>query len=44
MGLFEQQPWLLVPLVLVIVVCYDIVKWGVRRLVDREPRMQRRQP
>lgn len=35
MGLFEEQPWLLVPLVVVVVVSYDMVKWGVRRLLDR---------
>jgi hypothetical protein len=43
-GLFEQQPWLLVPFILVIVAGYDVVKWGVRRLVDREPRAQERRP
>ena len=37
MGLFEDQPWLLVPIVLVVVVAYDIVKWAVRRvLLDRD--------
>ena len=36
MGLFEDQPWLLVPIVLVVVIGYDVVKWGVRRvLLDR---------
>jgi hypothetical protein len=36
MGLFEEQPWLLVPLILVVVIGYDVVKWGVRRrLLDR---------
>jgi hypothetical protein len=35
MGLFEEQPWLLVPFVLVVVIGYDVVKWGVRRLLDR---------
>jgi hypothetical protein len=46
MGLFEEQPWLLVPFVLVIVVGYDVVKWGIRRLLDREPQPepQRRRP
>jgi hypothetical protein len=33
MGLFEDQPWLLVPIILVVVVGYDVVKWGVRRLL-----------
>lgn len=36
MGLFEQQPWLLVPFVLVVVVAYDGVKWTVRRLLTRQ--------
>ena len=36
MGLFEEQPWLLVPIVLVIVIAYDGVKWAVRRLLDRQ--------
>ena len=40
MGLFEEQPWLLVPIILVVVVSYDVVKWGVRRLVDREDRLR----
>ena len=35
MGLFEEQPWLLVPFILVVVIGYDIVKWSVRRLLDR---------
>jgi hypothetical protein len=35
MGLFEEQPWLLVPFILVVVIGYDVVKWGVRRLLDR---------
>jgi hypothetical protein len=38
MGLFEAQPWLLVPFILVVVVGYDIVKWGVRRVLDRGDR------
>lgn len=33
MGLFEEQPWLLVPFVLVVVVGYDGVKWTLRRLL-----------
>ena len=35
MGLFEEQPWLLVPFVLVVVVAYDGVKWTLRRLLSR---------
>lgn len=39
MGLFEEQPWLLVPFILVVVAGYDVVKWGVRRLLlDRDRR------
>ena len=38
MGLFEEQPWLLVPFILVVVIGYDVVKWGVRRLLDRDVR------
>lgn len=33
MGLFEEQPWLMVPFVLVVVIAYDGVKWTVRRLL-----------
>jgi hypothetical protein len=35
MGLFEDQPWLMVPFILVVVVVYDVAKWGVRRLLER---------
>jgi hypothetical protein len=35
MGLFEQQPWLMVPFILVVVAGYDVVKWGVRRALQR---------
>jgi hypothetical protein len=38
MGLFEEQPWLLVPFILVVVIGYDVVKWGVRRVLDRGDR------
>jgi hypothetical protein len=38
MGLFEEQPWLLVPFILVVVIGYDVVKWGVRRVRDRGDR------
>jgi hypothetical protein len=34
MGLFEEQPWLMVPFVLVVVAGYDAVKWGIRRLLE----------
>jgi hypothetical protein len=33
MGLFEQQPLLMIPFILVVVAGYDVVKWGVRRLL-----------
>lgn len=43
MGLFEEQPWLLVPFILVVVIGYDVVKWGVRRLLqDRHDQPQGR--
>jgi len=32
MGLFEEQPWLMVPFILVVVAGYDLVKWGIRRV------------
>lgn len=35
MGLFEENPLLLVPVVLVIVVAYDFGKWVVRRALAR---------
>jgi hypothetical protein len=41
MGLFEQQPLLLVPFVLVVVAGYDVVKWGVRRLLLQRQEEQR---
>jgi hypothetical protein len=33
MGLFEENPWLLVPFILVVVAGYDIAKWGVRSML-----------
>ncbi len=33
MGLFEEQPWLMVPFILVVVAGYDAVKWAIRREV-----------
>lgn len=42
MGLFEEQPWLMVPFILVVVAGYDLAKICVRRVVrthhDRETR------
>ena len=35
MGLFEEQPLLLVPLILVVVVAYDALKHTVRRIITR---------
>lgn len=32
MGLFEEQPLLMVPFILVVVAGYDVVKWGIRRM------------
>jgi hypothetical protein len=31
MGLFEEQPLLLVPFILVVVVIYDVLKWAALR-------------
>jgi hypothetical protein len=42
MGLFEDQPWLLVPIILVVVIGYDVVKFGVRRLLDRNEQTRER--
>jgi hypothetical protein len=43
MGLFEDQPWLLVPIILVVVIGYDVVKWCVRRLLlDRSEQTRER--
>jgi hypothetical protein len=45
MGLFEEQPWLLVPFILVVVAGYDAVKWAVRRLLlDRRDEPERGRP
>ena len=33
MGLFEEQPLLLVPLIVIVVVAYDALKYGVRQLL-----------
>ncbi len=35
MGLFEEQPWLMVPFILVVVAAYDVVKWGIRRALQQ---------
>lgn len=43
MGLFEEQPWLLVPFILAVVIGYDAVKWGVRRVLDRSDRQESRE-
>jgi hypothetical protein len=34
MGLFEQNPLLIVPLVLAVVVAYDAVKWVARSVIQ----------
>jgi len=44
MGLFEDQPWLLVPIILVVVIGYDVVKWGVRRLLLDRTEQTRERP
>jgi hypothetical protein len=33
MGLFEQDPWLMVPLILLVVVAYDGFKFLLRKVV-----------
>ena len=33
MGLFEEQPLLMVPFILAVVAGYDLVKWAVRRAI-----------
>jgi hypothetical protein len=33
MGLFEENPLLLIPYVLIIVIAYDALKWMVRRVI-----------
>jgi hypothetical protein len=35
MGLFEEQPWLLVPLILVVTIAYDLTKTVVMRWTRR---------
>jgi len=34
MGLFEEQPLLMLPFILGVVVTYDLAKWAVRRLLE----------
>ena len=34
MGLFEQDPWLLVPLILLVVLAYDGIKFVVRKAIQ----------
>ena len=41
MGLFEQNPFLLLPFVLVIVVGYDVAKWAFFALIRERPRQRR---
>lgn len=36
MGLFEQQPLLLVPLILTVVIAYDAAKWLIRRTIGTD--------
>jgi hypothetical protein len=37
MGLFEQQPLLLVPFILVVVAAYDLAKHAIRVMITRAP-------
>jgi hypothetical protein len=34
---FEEQPWLLVPLILTVVLAYDGLKWAIRRTFNTRP-------
>jgi hypothetical protein len=34
MGLFEENPWLLPPIILLVVVTYDAAKWGIHRALQ----------
>jgi hypothetical protein len=34
MGLFEENPLLLIPYVLIVVIAYDALKWVVRRVLS----------
>ena len=34
MGLFEENPLLLVPFILIVVISYDLVKWTISRYVS----------
>jgi hypothetical protein len=34
-GLFEENPWLMVPVILVVVVAYDGLKFVVRQVIRR---------
>jgi hypothetical protein len=43
MGLFEQQPLLMIPFILVVVAGYDGVKWAVRRWLISDRRIESRQ-
>lgn len=43
MGLFEQQPLLMIPFILVVVVGYDAAKWAVRRWLIGDRRIEARQ-
>lgn len=38
MAFFEEQPWLLVPLILAVVVVYDGLKWAIGRSFNTRTR------
>jgi hypothetical protein len=42
MGLFEQQPLLLIPLILAVVVSYDVAKFAIREFLSRRGSMSMR--
>ena len=42
MGLFEENPLLLLPFLLVVMIGYDVAKWAILRML-RERQRQRRE-
>jgi hypothetical protein len=42
MGLFEENPLLAVPLIVVVVAGYDAVKWWIKRLILSHESLRRR--
>jgi len=42
MGLFEENPFLLLPFVLLVVIGYDLAKWAFFRILKERDRQRRR--